>query len=48
MDTTTKNKDGTRIDDGRLDWNAVAGEGEEERYVGHYGLGIRKAHGKNW
>ena len=36
LDTETTGKDYTVI---MGDWNAVVGEGKEDKYIGHYGLG---------
>ena len=43
LETETKGKDYTLIMD---DWNVVVGEGKEEKYVGHYGLGFRNQIGE--
>jgi len=43
LNAATKSKDYSLI---MGDWNAVVGESKEERYVGHYGSGIRNAHGE--
>jgi len=41
LDTETTGKDYTVI---MGDWNAVVGEGKEDKYIGHYGLGWRTVH----
>ena len=43
LETETKGKDYTLIIG---DWNAVVGEGKEEKYVGHYGLRCRNQRGE--
>ena len=41
--TETTRKDYTVI---MGDWNAVVGEGKEDKYIGHYGLGWRNDRGE--
>jgi len=38
LDKETEGKDYTLV---MGDWNAVVGEGKEDTFVGHYGLGCR-------
>jgi len=43
LETETKGKDYTLI---MGDWNAVVGEGKEEKCVGHYGLNFHNQRGE--
>ena len=43
LDDEIKGKDYTVV---MGDFNAVEGEGKEDAYVGHYGLGYRNDHGQ--
>ena len=43
LDTETKGKDYMVI---MGDWNAVVGEGKEDKCIGHYGLGWRNDRGE--
>jgi len=45
LDTETKGKDYMVI---MGDWNAVVGEGKEDKCIGHYGLGWRNNRGENF
>ena len=43
LDKETKGKDYTMVIG---DWNAVIGEGKEDTFIGHYGLGCRNDRGE--